>query len=173
MGREPVLNYSFDDVEHTSLRHEILVRILIQNLIILSAIVLFNITLIGMIIVPHEAKAIALAYGLTSGAAALGWCHNGVRQAQIKSYLLMIEAQMSPRGGWETWLPRNRIGGILGTRWFIATKGVFIGSQLIAAGMSFVMATTPADSSAVLLVLPIAATVLILLINPKERGPVA
>ena len=40
--------------------------------------------------------------------------------------------------GWETWLKDNRMPGLLGARWIISTKAVFVGSQLamiLIAGM--------------------------------------
>lgn len=163
--------YSFEAVEHGSLRQEILIRILIQNFILIATIATFGCALIIVILVRQQAALVALAYCLASGASALAWCHNGIRQAQIKSYLLLVEARNAPSGGWETWLPRNRIGGWLGTRWFISTKGVFIGSQIIVSAMSLLEAGIAGPAVCAALTLTTTATAGILLINPKEHLP--
>jgi hypothetical protein len=70
-------------------------------------------------------------------AAVLQWCHHGVRTMQIKQYLLLI---VPGEKGWEHWLPANRPKTLLGSRWMISTKGVFLGLGLAEVWLAALLA---------------------------------
>ncbi len=114
----------FKSYELISLRNELLLRIALQNLLLMVAVALFA----GLV-----AASLAANVGIWLSAAALNcavfalalqWCHHGIRTAQIKQYLMLADGNVS---GWERWLPANRPARWLGTRWLISTKGVFLG----------------------------------------------
>jgi len=149
------------------LRRELALRILLQNLLLIMSLLLFTAFAILALAVPETAWAAATAQGAASLGAALQWCHHGIRTKQIKEYLLTID-QDDAQGGWERWLPANRPRTLLGSRWMISTKGVFLGLQLAMIGLA-VNVSAPFDglfglSTAILLL----ASAGFLLTNPKE-----
>lgn len=158
----------FDHAELISLRREMLLRIAIQNGLLLLVGPLLLAAIIAEIALPRSVGLVTLGFLVATGAMSLIWCHHGVRQAQLKAYLMLLEARMSATGGWESWLPRHRLGGWLGSRWFISTKGVFLGSQIAA-----VVSAVIVGAGRPLLWLPaaivlVAGTAFFLLVNPKE-----
>jgi hypothetical protein len=168
LGTDMQSGQVFDLEELKSLRSELLLRMAIQNGILLFLIPMLLATVMVQAAHPASALVVALGYCVAAGMGALIWCHCGVRQAQIKAYLLVLETRLAPRGGWESWLPAHRIGGWLGTRWFVSTKGVFMGSQLAAVASALWIGSERdwpllATAAAVM-----AATAWFLLVNPKE-----
>lgn len=117
--------------EVESLRSELKLRILLQNLVIIVSIGLFALVVGAAVLSPAAAWPLAAVENVTLLAAALVWCHHGVRTAQIKKYLLLRDAN---ENGWERWLPESRPATLLGSRWVVSTKGVFLG--LGAASMA-------------------------------------
>lgn len=117
---------------------------------------------------PEMSMMLALSLGLGVGVFSLVWCHNGVRQCQIKSYLLLLADRHSSDGGWERWLPDDRMPGILGNRWFIATKGAMMGAQVSAVALAVHLGGQPQGHILLAMVLVIAGTAWLLLTNPKE-----
>lgn len=108
-------------------------------------------------------------YAIAVGILALNWCHHGVRTAQIKRYLVLLEQRHASKSGWESWLPANRIGGRLGSRWLISTKGAFIGSQMAGAGGGFLLSEEAMVSPLFFTsVLAIIVTGALLFTNPRE-----
>ena len=159
---------ALDIAELSSLRTEMLLRIAAQNLLLLMIGPMLVGTVIAEIALARSSGLVTLSFLVATGAMALIWCHHGVRQAQLKSFLLVLESRLGATEGWESWLPRNRVGGRLGSRWFISTKGVFLGCQLAAIAAA---ALSGADRA--WMWLPIAGllflgTAFFLLINPKE-----
>lgn len=125
--------------EMATLRQELLLRIFLQNTLLQMMVVLF-VTSIGLAIFrPDAAWAISLGYQAAALACALQWCHHGIRTRQIKQFLTLI----TPVGNvpsWESWLPANRPRSLLGSRWLISTKGVFLGLALAMMGFELAMA---------------------------------
>lgn len=159
---------AFDLVEMTSLRKEMLLRIAVQNLLLLMIGPMLVAAVIAEIALERSSGLVTLAFLAATGGMALMWCHHGVRQAQLKAYLLILESRLGSAHGWESWLPNNRVGGRLGSRWLVSTKGVFLGCQVAAIVAA---ALSAADRPWVWM--PIAAllflgTAFFLLINPKE-----
>ncbi|MFN7225544.1 MAG: hypothetical protein ACK4MS_16160 [Paracoccaceae bacterium] len=148
------------------LRRELALRILLQNLLLILSLALFTAFAILALTLPETAWAAAAAQGAVSLGAALQWCHHGIRTRQIKQYLLTIDDGQSD--GWERWLPANRPRSLLGSRWMISTKGVFLGLQLAMIGLAWRTAPV-ADGvfvSAAAVFLLVSAG--FLLTNPKE-----
>lgn len=121
---------SWDVEEFRALRREIELRIILQNVFLTLVAVLFAGLSVAQLALPDQRFEIALAFGVTTGMFALFWIHSGARTVQLKAYLTEeLEPRMRGDGGWERWHARRRIAGILGSRWFISTKGVLVGAQ--------------------------------------------
>jgi hypothetical protein len=123
---------AFDLNEFRALRAEILLRIALQNLTLLSLPPIFLAVVIASLQFPEKAYGLAATYVTCGGVAALVWAHSGARTLQIKVYMRsVLEPRLRPdEGGWERWHAENRVAGILGSRWFVSTKGVLVGSQV-------------------------------------------
>jgi hypothetical protein len=158
----------FDMVELQALRNEINTRVTIQNACILTASYLLFGSCVAMFAWPERALLAATGLAAAIGVCALVWCHNGIRQCQIKNYLLLLADRHSIDGGWENWLPGDRMPGLLGNRWFVSTKGAMVGSQgfgiLIALYVGGSHALVPLGASLAIM----AGTSVLLLTNPKE-----
>ncbi|MBU6166114.1 MAG: hypothetical protein KGQ52_08270 [Alphaproteobacteria bacterium] len=163
----------FDLIEVQALRAELNTRILIQNLCILVSALLLLPAAAMMLAWPGQALLVALVQMLVVGVAVLGWCHNGVRQAQIKTYVLHLAARHARDGGWEAWLPGQRSPGLLGNRWFIATKGCLIGVQATALLLALWIAPAADWRLLAALLLLLGCSIGLLISNPKERLPPA
>lgn len=153
--------------EIAALRQELLLRILLQNVLLHLMLIIF-VALAGLaILFPAAAWALDLAFQCATLAAALQWCHHGIRTKQIKQFLNGLAPDIAGLG-WETWLPGARPRTLLGSRWMISTKGVFLGLGLamMAAHLALpAVVTAGAVTGAAVLWLTSAA---FLLSNPKE-----
>jgi hypothetical protein len=116
------------------LHRELLLRMWIQNLILILLMLVFPASVFLMATAGQNEELVALGYVVACGMGALYWIHNAARTEQIKLYLLKWEARRPAGAGWESWLKENRMPGILGSRWIISTKGVFVGSQVAMVG---------------------------------------
>ncbi len=154
-------------VEIASLRQEVLLRVFLQNIILQMVVVLF-VTSIGLTVFrPGEVWAISLGYQTASLACALQWCHHGIRTRQIKQFLTRI-TPVGNAPSWEAWLPANRPPGLLGSRWLISTKGVFLGLSLTMIGLELAIADSPVVIARVGGIALWLLTTCFLLTNPKE-----
>lgn len=149
------------------LRRELALRILLQNLLLILALLLFAALAVLALVRPEIAALAAAVQGVTGFGLALIWCHHGIRTQQITQFLLRDDAA-APRQDWENWLRANRPQTLLGSRWLISTKGVFIGLQtgalLLAWWLSDGSDMAPLALAGVLLL----ASAGFLLTNPKE-----
>jgi hypothetical protein len=157
---------AFTLAELHGLREEMNCRIGIQNACLVATAALIPLSLAVQIAAPAQALLGALAACVAIGLLALIWCHNGVRQSQLHLYLRGLEKRLSADGGWEHWLPCHPVPGPLGSRWFISTKGGFIGAQgaIVAGGLW--LQGTPVLLTALPL-LAIGCTAWLLLTNPE------
>jgi hypothetical protein len=121
--------------EYKFLRREILLRILLQNLVLMLLIPAFLAALITSVGFPHRGSEAALGYVGVAGMGALYWIHSAARTVQIKAFLRQAEAAEDTSISWETWLAHNPLHGPLGSRWFISTKAVFVVSQLTSIAL--------------------------------------
>ena len=149
------------------LRRELALRILLQNLLLIMSLLLFGAFAILALALPETAWAAVAAHGAASLGAALQWCHHGVRTKQIKDYLLTI-VQADAQGGWERWLPANRPRTLLGSRWMISTKGVFLGLQLAMIGLAVQVSPAFDGFFGLFAAILLLASIGFLLTNPKE-----
>jgi hypothetical protein len=160
-----VMNASHSSHEALSLRRELESRILFQNTLLIVSVGAFALFSAVAALASEAAWPMAVALNTVILAAALQWCHHGVRTMQIKRYLLLINPDEK---GWEHWLPANRPRTLLGSRWMISTKGVFLGLGLVQLGLAALLAPAflllPALGAAGLWL----ATAGFLFTNPKE-----
>lgn len=148
------------------LRRELALRILLQNLLLILSLALFTAFSILALALPKTAWAAAAAQGAVGLAAALQWCHHGIRTKQIKDYLTITSDEAE--SGWERWLPAHRPQSLLGSRWMISTKGVFIGLQLAMIALALQVAPAIDGAFAALATALLLASTGFLLTNPKE-----
>jgi multisubunit Na+/H+ antiporter MnhG subunit len=148
------------------LRRELALRILLQNLLLILSLALFTAIAILALARPEAAWGAAAAHGAASLGAALQWCHHGIRTKQIKEFLLTLDGGHAD--GWERWLPANRPHTLLGSRWMISTKGVFLGLQLAMIGLALRMAPVLDGFFASVTAVLLLASAGFLLTNPKE-----
>lgn len=148
------------------LRRELALRILLQNLLLIVTVLLFAAFAILALAVPGSAWGSSAALGAATLGASLQWCHHGVRTKQIKIFLLSIEC--GGNGGWEQWLPSNRPNTLLGSRWLISTKGVFLGVQFAMILLAWRLAMSPDTVFAGFAIVMLLSSAAFLLTNPKE-----
>lgn len=121
--------------EFTSLRGEIVTRVIFQNVLLCLTWCSFGLIL-TMAVLWHRPELLPLQSILGLSASAM-WAHHGARTAQIRMYLTStLEPALNnsatwPANGWEHALARMRFQSLLGSRWFVSTKGFFLGSQLL------------------------------------------
>lgn len=151
--------------ERDALRAELRHRILMQNALLQTAPVVFLVGVLGMAAHPAQAWSLAAALNAVFLAAASQWCHHGVRTAQLKAFLVLHDPD---EDGWEFWLPRNRPRTLLGSRWLISTKGVFLGLGLAALLIAIEVGHALQVAPALLSLIALAASAYLLLSNPKE-----
>ncbi len=159
-----------DELGAGTVRREILLRIGIQNAILIFLMPLFLVAAVAQCAFRADAEIIALAYVGAAGMGALYWIHSAARTVQMKTYLKALEAAEPGSGGWETWLAQNPINGILGSRWFISTKGVFVGSQLAAILVAALLRREDAQPMLLLLSLAASALTTLLLRQPAMQS---
>ncbi|MEY2882783.1 MAG: hypothetical protein RL490_507 [Pseudomonadota bacterium] len=149
------------------LRRELALRILLQNLLLMLALLLFT-GLAGLALLrPGMAALAAAVHGVTGLGLALVWCHHGIRTRQITQFLLRDPAA-APRQDWEHWLRANRPRRILGTRWLISTKGVFIGLQAASLLLGWWLQAGQDRVPLILAGVLLLTATAFLLTNPKE-----
>jgi hypothetical protein len=149
-----------------ALRAELRLRMGLQNLTLVAAVIVF--TLLASLAASRGAPAwhCAVLHGVASLALLLQWCHHGVRTKQIKAFILRREAGETDT--WERWLPANRQPGLLGSRWFVSTKGVFLGLQAAMGLLALSEATALPAVAALLWALLFGLSAWLLIFNPKE-----
>ena len=150
--------------EYRALKSEMLLRIAIQNTAIFGAVFLFALAVSLLISQPQNAQKIALMQTIATFALALQWCHQGVRQCALKLAVLDRDAAAGRQESWESWLPSQRPASLLGSRWFISTKAVFIG----LSGVTILFAWSEQNVFSYSAIGVWILLVLSLLTNPKE-----
>ena len=145
---------------------ELLLRISLQNLLLILATTIFAGLAALAIAQPTSMWLFACVHAASSLSLLVQWCHHGARTAQIKGFLLDREAALPDT--WERWLPINRPRRLLGNRWLISTKGVFLGLQaaMLILGV-LVRGLDPLLGPALCLAV-FAASAGLLFTNPKE-----
>jgi hypothetical protein len=168
METHGMVNLPYQDdrsYELSSLRSELLLRIALQNLLLIVAVIVFVTFASCSARTPTSAWLFTLASCCANFALVLQWCHHGIRTRQIKQYLMLADGAEL---GWERWLPAHRPARLLGSRWMISTKGVFLGltgSMLCLAAWLESAPAWPLPTAAVTFW---AASAGFLFTNPKE-----
>lgn len=151
--------------EADRLSRELLLRMGIQNGTVAASVLATAAFLIAIALGPAAAGPLAVGAILVVGAFVLQWCHSGIRIMQITRYMA---ATFEPADlGWERWLRANRPRRLLGARWAISTKGVFLGCQIAVLCLALRTGAAEAAMTGVALV-GIAASAGLLLTNPRE-----
>lgn len=150
--------------EYQTLKSEMLLRIAIQNITLFTTTILFIPSALLIVIHPNLAELIALAYTTANLALAMQWCHQGIRQCNIKQAVLARDKEAGRRDSWEEWLPDQRPKSLLGSRWFVSTKLVFIG---LGAG-AITLALKDLNLANIGAFAVLSTTTIALLTNPKE-----
>lgn len=161
-----VIQDSLADGDGPVLRRELALRILLQNLLLILSLTLFTAFAILALARPEAAWGAAVAQGAATLGATLQWCHHGIRTKQIKEFLLTLDSGHAD--GWENWLPANRPRTLLGSRWMISTKGVFLGVQFAMIGLAWRMAPILDGFLISVTAVLLLASTGFLLTNPKE-----
>ncbi|WP_210530366.1 hypothetical protein [Rubellimicrobium arenae] len=143
-----------------------LVRIVLQNLLLVGAVAMFTGLAIVGLVRPGSAWITASIHAVASGALLLQWCHHGVRTMQIKNFV--VEQEAGQPGTWETWLPAHRPERLLGTRWLISTKGVFLGLQVAMMGLATALSGMTDHAAMIFCMVAFAGSLGLLFTNPKE-----
>ncbi|WP_337187132.1 hypothetical protein [Phenylobacterium sp.] len=125
--------------EYRALRREIELRIILQNVTLISLAFVFSGAFLLQVLRPDARYQLAAGYSFAAGMLSLYWIHSGARTLQIKTYLrYTLEPRLGGESGWETWHDVNRVQGALGSRWFISTKGVLVGSQITCLSLAWI-----------------------------------
>lgn len=156
-----------ETAEYQYLRSEMLLRSAIQNLtLIISAALLFW-TILSLE-TPSHTWAIPAYFGASFGLAGI-WAHNDNLQIRMSAYLVCIEGGIG--AGWEEWVKsgRARLSGPVRSGHQLTTRGFFLGSQLLLAGILW-MTRVPSRAGVFVCLVAFAATVLVL-IPARIRKP--
>jgi hypothetical protein len=126
---EPKEAASFLLAEYTALRNEILKRIEIQHQLISLALIAAG-TFITLS--KQASTTVILAFPVLALFLAIAWSHSEVRIRQIAVYILCIEDKLlGGNRGWEH-MRGLLISEKLGSRMVFASRGIFIGTQILA-----------------------------------------
>jgi hypothetical protein len=153
-------------VEYASLRNEILIRVLIQNALLIMLTITFVVIAMISLQRPNIAWLSCVLFGIVSGSFALQWCHHGAGSVQIKRYIMSVY-QTRKGSNWEAWLLENKLNSFLGTRWVLSTKGVFVGLQCAELVLSLILQPEPHYMLQLSAVSIMFVTTLLLFTNPK------
>lgn len=153
--------------EVQSLRHELKLRILFQNILLQGLPIVFTALAVTATLVPSASSVLCLVFQCVMLVAILQWCHHGIRTAQIKTFLDEINPD-GTLGLWESWLPQNRPATLLGSRWLVSTKGVFLGLGLVMLVLDMSFSSPVRIGPFVASVLAWITGAIFLFTNPKE-----
>jgi hypothetical protein len=130
----------FHLAEYGALRAEILKRTDIQHqLLSLSLIALGTFVTIGF----ESSTTLLLVYPILAMFLAASWSHHDIRIAQLGDFILRHhEARFfGEHGGWERFHPSTDAGKTVGSRIGLASRGILIGSQILAVTLGLLKTT--------------------------------
>lgn len=143
-GQEPketTFNSSgFHLAEYGALRAEILKRTDIQHqLLSLSLIALGTFVTIGL----ESSATLLLVYPILAMFLAASWSHHDIRIAQLGHFIRSHhEANFfGEKGGWEQFHPSSAEAKTVGSRIGLASRGILIGSQILAVTLGLLKTT--------------------------------
>jgi hypothetical protein len=147
--------------EFASLRSEIVTRVIFQNIVL--CLTLSGLTAISAAALIVSRPELLLVHSVLGVSASAMWAHHGARTAQIRSYLTSTLEPIlypSPVAGWEHALAGMRFRSLLGSRWYVSTKGFFIGSHVVVVAL--LLANHPAAWSILISLAALTGTVWLL-----------
>jgi hypothetical protein len=124
----------FDLAEYAALRAEILKRTDIQHqLLSLSLIAFGTFVTVGL----ERSSTLLLVYPILAMFLAASWSHHDIRIAQLGDFIRRHhEAKFSgEQGGWEHFHTSSVAGRTVGSRVGLASRGILIGSQVLAVAL--------------------------------------
>ena len=130
----------FHLAEYGALRAEILKRTDIQHqLLSLSLIALGTFVTIGI----ESSATLLLVYPILAMFLAASWSHHDIRISQLGAFIRMRhEANFfGEQGGWECFHPSSAEGKTVGSRIGLASRGILIGSQILAVTLGLLKTT--------------------------------
>jgi sucrose-6-phosphatase len=137
--------------EYAALRAEILNRTEIQHqLISLALIAAGTFLTVGL----QGSPTVTLAYPILAVFLAAAWAQNDTRVHQIGLYIKKrIEKRILEAGlGWEHAVPSTRIGR-LGSLTLLASRGVFVGTEIMAVSIRLLKLTFPFPTEDIVLII--------------------
>lgn len=148
--------------EYAALRDEVLKRIeILHQLISLALIAVGTLLPLGV----QTSTTIIFAYPVVALFLAASWAHNNARIQQVGAYIRRhIEAELlSERMGWEH-MRRQLNDGQFGARNLLASRGIFVGTQLLAIFIGLLRSTFPVEDIVFLVIdgIAVAATLVVL-----------
>jgi hypothetical protein len=126
--------------EYGALRAEILKRTDIQHqLLSLSLIALGTFITIGF----ESSATLLLVYPILAMFLAASWSHHDIRIAQLGDFIQRHHEEkfLGEQGGWEHFHPSSAAGKIVGSRIGLASRGILIGSQILAVTLGLLKTT--------------------------------
>ncbi len=134
--------------EFSSLREEVHRRTDIQHQLISLALVALGV----FFSINHErASLVLLAYPILALFLASAWSQSDIRIRQIGAYISSIEAELlGGDRGWEHNLRKVSGVGRFGSLAFFASRGVFVGTQMVAILMAL-LRSAPGSAESVIL----------------------
>ena len=120
--------------EYAQLKAEILKRSEFQHqLISIALVALGALVSVGL----KDSPIAVLAYPMLAMFLASAWTYNDAQIAQLGIYIrYRIEENLIGEGlGWEHAIKADSVSGVIGKRITIATRGILIGSEVMAIGL--------------------------------------
>jgi hypothetical protein len=126
-----------------AVRREIDVRICIQSTIVLGTITLALILAVTIVILQSSGAVrvgleVAVVFACADLMAALHWMHNDIGHLRLGQYLMReVEPKLSRHGvGWERYHASLSRPTLLGSYYFVGTKGLLAAAPLLVTGAS-------------------------------------
>jgi hypothetical protein len=130
----------FHLAEYGALRAEILKKTDIQHqLLSLSLIALGTFITIGF----ESSATLLLVYPILAMFLAASWSHHDIRIAQLGDFIRSHHETkfFGEQGGWEQYHPSSDAGKAVGSRISLASRGILIGSQILAVTLGLLKTT--------------------------------
>ena len=148
MSNEPSLN-GFDPsklrlAEYSALRVEILKRTDIQHqLLSLSIIALGTFVTFGL----EDSPTLLLVYPILAAFLSASWSHHDIRIGQIGQFIRDYHEKkfFGKENGWESVHPSSEAGRLVGHRGRLASRGILVGSQILAIALTLIKTGFPAQ----------------------------
>ncbi|MFM7052533.1 MAG: hypothetical protein ACKOYN_10435 [Planctomycetota bacterium] len=155
--------------QFSAARREIELRIAIQSAIVLLVGCGAMTTMALGVAWPGSGMRLAACYALTDLLLALHWMHNDVRHAQLGLFLeVEIEPRLRSRAqGWEAFHRTLPPLTVLGSHWWVGTKGMIAASPTLVAAMAMLDQSSRQDFGLALSCVAVSFTILLFTRLPR------